>query len=158
MKTVYLHIVLFLFACTFIACEPDTACHQELQVTAQVVLQADSLNAAGEVLVYSTWDSLAVLGLGNDVGLVGRSLKTMSIELRPDTTLTQYLVQYHGRIDTLFIEHTPQVQYVSMACGCTMYHTIERAWSTDPRVDSVSIINASVELTAQDNLCIHMHE
>ena len=62
------------------------------------------------------------------------------------------------RIDTLYIQHTPRQQFISMACGCTVYHTITAAWSTDPRVDSVSIINASVEAAAQDNLCIYLHE
>ena len=82
----------------------------------------------------------------------------MGLELRPDTTMTQFLVQYHNQEDTLFIEHTPRLQYISAACGCAVYHTILQAWSTDPRVDSVSIINANVESVAQDNLCIYMPE
>lgn len=150
--------VMVLGSWLFVSCEPDRICHQDLQVVTQIILEADSVNAAGEVQTYSAWDSVVVLGLGNHVGMAGRSLKTMSLELRPDTTLTQYLIQYHGQVDTLFIEHTPKMQYVSMACGCAIYHTILRAWSSDPRVDSVSIINANVELVAQDNLCIHLHE
>lgn len=141
-----------------VSCEPDTVCHQELQATVQIVLSADSVAASGEVMHYTQWDSISVLGVGCDVGLKGRNQKTMVLELRPDTTLTQYLTYYHGQVDTLFIEHTPRLQYVNAACGCAIYHTIVRAWSTDQRVDSVSVINASVESVAQDNLCIHMHE
>ena len=133
-------------------------CHQELQVAAQIIFSADSVNAVGDTISYAQWDSIVVVGVGNDVSLKGRNVKTMGLELRPDTTMTQFLMQYHNQVDTLFIEHTPRVQYISAACGCAIYHTILHAWSSDPRVDSVSIINANVESVAQDNLCIYMHE
>ena len=141
-----------------VSCEPDRVCHQELQATMQVTLLADSVTLEGDTISYVQWDSVAFMGVGNNVGPKGKLLKTMSLELRPDTTMTQYLIQYHGQVDTLFIEHTPRLQYISAACGCAIYHTILGAWSSDPRVDSVSIINANVESFAQDNLCIHMHE
>ena len=141
-----------------LSCEPDKVCHQELQVAAQIIFSADSVNAVGDTISYAQWDSIVVVGVGNDVGLKGRNVKTMGLELRPDTTMTQFLMRYHNQVDTLFIEHTPRVQYISAACGCAIYHTILHAWSSDPRVDSVSIINASVEPMAQDNLCVHMHE
>ena len=141
-----------------VSCEPDTVCHQELQATVQIVLSADSVTVSGEVMHYTQWDSISVLGVGCDVGLKGKKLKTIGLELRPDTTLTQYLTYYHGQVDTLSIEHTPRLQYINAACGCAIYHTIIRAWSSDQRVDSVSIINTIVESVAQDNLCIHMHE
>ena len=141
-----------------LSCEPDKVCHQELQVAAQIILSADSVSATGDTISYAQWDSVLVVGLGSDIGLKGEKLKIMGLELRPDTTMTQFLVQYHNQEDTLFIEHTPRLQYISAACGCAVYHTILQAWSTDPRVDSVSIINANVESVAQDNLCIYMHE
>jgi hypothetical protein len=141
-----------------VSCEPDKVCHQELQVVAQIILSADSVSAEGDTITYAQWDSVSVVGVGNDVGMKGKNLEGIGLELRPDTTLTQFLVQYHNQVDTLSIEHTPRLQYINAACGCAIYHTILRAWSSDPRVDSVSIINASVEALAQDNLCIYMHE
>ena len=141
-----------------VSCEPDKVCHQELQAAVQIILSADSVTAAGDTISYAQWDSVLVVGVGKDVGLKGKNLKGIGLELRPDTTLTQFLVQYHNQVDTLSIEHTPRLQYISAACGCAIYHTIARAWSSDPRVDSVSIINANVESIVQDNLCIYMHE
>ena len=141
-----------------LSCEPDKVCHQELQVAAQIILSADSVSATGDTISYTQWDSVSVLGVGSDICLKDKNVKKMGLELRPDTTMTQFLVQYHNQEDTLFIEHTPRLQYISAACGCAIYHTILRAWSSDPRVDSVSIINANVESMAQDNLCIYMHE
>ena len=141
-----------------VSCEPDKVCHQELQATAQIIFSADSVGVEGDTISYTQWDSVLVVGMGNDVGLKGKNTKRIGLELRPDTTLTQFLMLYHNQVDTLFIEHTPRLQYISAACGCAIYHTITRAWSSDSRVDSVSIINASVEALAQDNLCIYMHE
>jgi hypothetical protein len=141
-----------------VSCEPDKVCHQELQAAVQITLSADSVTAAGDTMSYTQWDSVLVVGVGNDIGMMGKNLKGIGLELRPDTTLTQFLVQYHNQEDTLSIEHTPRLQYISAACGCAVFHTILRAWSSDPRVDSVSIINANVESQAQDNLCIYMHE
>jgi hypothetical protein len=141
-----------------VSCEPGKVCNQELQVAAQIILSADSVNAAGDTVSYAQWDSILVVGVGNSVGLKGKKLKGIELELRPDTTMTQFLMLYHDQLDTLFIEHTPRLQYISAACGCAIYHTITHAWSSDPRVDSVSIINANVESIVQDNLCIYMHE
>jgi hypothetical protein len=156
---------IFLFLCVLpfgflllVSCEPDKACHQELQVAVQIILSADSVTIAGDTVSYAQWDSLLVVGVGSDIGMSGKKVKGIGLELRPDTTLTQYLMLYHNQVDTLSVEHTPRLQYVNAACGCAIYHTITRAWSSDPRVDSVSIINANVELMLQDNLCIYMHE
>jgi hypothetical protein len=153
-----LSFVLAFGSFVLVSCEPDKVCHQELQAAVQITLSADSVTAAGDTIVYAQWDSILVVGVGNDVGLKGKNLKGISLELRPDTTLTQFSVHYHNQVDTLSIEHTPRLQYISAACGCAVFHTILRAWSSDPRVDSVSIINANVESQAQDNLCIYMHE
>ena len=149
----------FLILCSLLtACEPDAACHQELGTAVQITLLADSITSAGDTTYYTQWDSIAVVGIGNDIGMQDKSVKVMGLELRPDTNQTAYLMLYHNQIDTLYIQHTPRQQFISMACGCAVYHTITAAWSSDPRVDSVSIINASVESVAQDNLCIYLHE
>jgi hypothetical protein len=157
-KMVQSSVLLLVLFCLFAACEPDTACHQELGSAVQITLSADSITSSGDTIYYTQWDSIAVVGIGSNIGMQDKGVKVMGLELRPDTNLTAYLMLYHNQIDTLYIQHTPRQQFISMACGCAVYHTITAAWSTDPRVDSVSIINASVESVAQDNLCIYLHE
>lgn len=157
-KHIRLYSIFLVLCSLFAACEPDTACHQELGTAVQITLSADSITSAGDTVHYTQWDSITVVGISSDIGVQGKGIKGMGLELRPDTNLTAYLMLYHNQIDTLFIQHTPRQQFISMACGCAVYHTITAAWSTDPRVDSVSIINASVETVAQDNLCIYLHE
>ena len=151
--------VLLLILCSLLtACEPETTCYQEMNAAVQITLTADSITSAGDTVYYAQWDSITVAGVGSDIGMQGNGIKVMGLELRPDTNLTMYLMLYHDQIDTLYIQHSPRQQFISLACGCAVYHTITAAWSSDPRVDSVSIINAAVETIAQDNLCIYLHE
>ena len=157
-KRIRLYALFIVLCSLFTACEPDTVCHQEIDTAVQITISADSITSAGDTAYYAQWDSITVVGIGSDIGMQDKNVKVMGLELRPDTNQTAYLMLYHNQIDTLYIQHTPRQQFISMACGCAVYHTITAAWSTDPRVDSVSIINASVETVAQDNLCIYLHE
>lgn len=142
----------------FASCEPDTVCHQELGIAAQISFQVGTINSTGDTTYNNQVDSIAVVGVGSEIAMRGNNIKMMGLELRPDTTLTAYIILYHNQIDTLYIQHTPRPYYINLACGCTIYHTITAAWSSDTRVDSVSIINANVEGTPEENLCIHLHE
>ena len=156
-----LHILLALLACGswfFISCEPETTCHQKLGTVAQITLFADSITSSGDTIHYTQWDSITIVGVGNDIGLKRTKTKSLELELHPNANLTKFLLLYHNQIDTLYIQHTPKQHFVNLACGCAVYHTITAAWSSDPRVDSVSIINANVETLAQENLRIYLHE
>lgn len=153
-----LPILLVLTACLFTACEPESTCHQELGAAVQITLSADSISSTGESYHYTAWDSITIVGDGNNVGMIWKNTKTLGLELRPDTTTTAYIFLYHEQTDTLFIQHTPRQHFISLACGCDIYHTITAAWSTDTRIDSIAIINASVENTSQENLRIYLHE
>ena len=155
-----LHIIFLLLSLLFCACTQETTCHKDMGVAVVLSLQADSLNAKGHYVKYTTWDSISVELLDPYYPLYEnrKSLSKLPLPLRPDTCISSYLMTFHEQTDTLFVEHTPRQYFVSLACGCAIYHTITAAWSTDPRVDSVQIINANVENAVQENLCIHLHE
>ena len=131
-----------------------------MAVAMVLTLQADSINQKGHTVKYTSWDSITVelLGEYNLLFDNGKSISKLPMPLLPDTTVSTFLITFHEQTDTLFVEHTPRQYFVSLACGCAIYHTITAAWSTDPRVDSVQIINANVENAVQENLCIHLHE
>jgi hypothetical protein len=131
-----------------------------MAVAMVLTLQADSINQKGHTVKYTSWDSITVelLGEYNLLFDNGKSISKLPMPLLPDTTVSTFLITFHEQTDTLFVEHTPRQYFVSLACGCAIYHTITAAWSTDPRVDSVQILNANVENAVQENLCIHLHE
>lgn len=142
------------------ACTSDTTCRKDMTVSAIMTLQADSLNAQGHSVKYTAWDSVTVQAIDNETYILynNKNIKKIPLFLRPDTTITAFLMTFHNQTDTLFVEHTPRQYFVSLACGCAVYHTITAAWSTDYRVDSIQIVNANVENAAQENLCLYLHE
>lgn len=155
------HIIIAI-CCTlfFGACTADTTCRKDMAVAMVVTLQSDSINSKGYMVKYTAWDSITlVIPQALDSLLNNqKNVTKMLLPLKPDTTISTFLMTFHNQTDTLFVEHTPRQYFVSLACGCAIYHTITAAWSTDPRVDSVQIINANVENAIQENLCIHLHE
>lgn len=156
------YIALVVCTMMIVACTTDTTCRQDMEVAMGVTLHADSLNDKGLAVKYTKWDSITVETVGsNGIGIVvdnKKGLSKLTLPMRPDTTRTAYIITFHEQTDTLFVEHTQRQYFVSLACGCAIYHTINNAWSTDWRVDSVVILNANVENAVQDNLRIYLHE
>ena len=156
------YIALVVCAMMIVACTTDTTCRQDMEVAMGVTLHADSLNNKGLAVKDTKWDSITVETVGsNGIGIVvdnKKGLSKLTLPMRPDTTRTAYIITFHEQTDTLFVEHTQRQYFVSLACGCAIYHTITNAWSTDWRVDSVVILNANVENAVQDNLRIYLHE
>lgn len=164
---------LFLVLCSlFSACTADTTCRKDMAVNMVVTLQADSLNEKQHNVRYTSWDSITVQIVGENTTLWDnkKGVKQLPLFLHPtsqdpnlpktetSSVITAFAMTYHSQTDTLYVEHTPRQYFVSLACGCAIYHTILNAWSSDPRVDSVQIINANVENAVQENLRIHLHE
>ena len=163
-------ILILLFFLIFAACTADTTCRKDMNVRMNVTLQADSLNETQHNVRYTSWDSITVQIVGEDSLLIDnrKGLKQLPLFLHPisqdtlegatSSIVTAFAMTYHMQTDTLYVEHTPRQYFVSLACGCAIYHTILNAWSTDLRVDSVQIINSNVANALQENLRIHLHE
>lgn len=161
MKWIIRHITFILtMLLLFTACTADTTCRQDMSVAMILSLKADSLNSQGHTVQYTSWDSLSLEILSPNNLLIDnqKGVNKILLPLHPDTSLTAFVMTYHNQTDTLYIEHTPRQYFVSLACGCAIYHTITGAWSSDSRIDSVQIINANVENAVQENLRIHLHE
>ena len=173
MKHLTLHITSFIAMVFLIAaCTSETTCHKDMTVNMVVTLQADSLNEKQHNVRYTSWDSITVQIVGENIILWDnkKGVKQLPLFLHPtsqdpnvletdtNSIITAFAMTYHLQTDTLYVEHTPRQYFVSLACGCAIYHTILNAWSSDPRVDSVQIINANVENAVQENLRIHLHE
>ena len=173
MKHLTLHITSFIAMVFLIAaCTSETTCHKDMTVNMVVTLQADSLNEKQHNVRYTSWDSITVQIVGENTILWNnkKGVKQLPLFLHPtsqdpnlpeietSSVITAFAMTYHLQTATLYVEHTPRQYFVSLACGCAIYHTILNAWSSDPRVDSVQIINANVENAVQENLRIHLHE
>lgn len=141
-------------------CTVDQQCRTAFDVRMQAVFRADSLQADSTYATYAIWDSITVQGLGRDSVLYDnrKGITTLQLPLRPDTTVTAYRLTYHGRTDTLYIIHNNDIQFISLACGEVIYHTIEGFRARGTWIDSIAMIDSTVQATAKDNIRLIAHE
>lgn len=141
-------------------CTVDQQCRTAFDVRMQAVFRADSLQADSTYATYAIWDSITVQGLGRDSVLYDnrKGITTLQLPLRPDTTVTAYRLTYHGRTDTLYIIHNNDIQFISLACGEVIYHTIEGFRARGTWIDSIVMIDSTVQATVKDNIRLIAHE
>ena len=141
-------------------CTVDKQCRVSYKVEMWALFQGDSLAADTTIAYYQRYDSITVQGVGNDSILYDnvKSVGTLVLQLRPDTTLTAYSLIYHGQTDTLYIRHNNTIRFVSLACGQMVLYTIEEVWSGSGWIDSVAILDPTLEVKGKDNIRIIVHE
>ena len=149
--------VILLLVLGLVACEPDRTCRQDTEVEATVVLKCYHFDTLDVAKTEETWDSITVQGVGSDSVLYQnrKGVKHVYLPLREDTTVTAFMMTWQGKTETLYIRHDNTQRFVSMACGCVIYHQIEQVWTDKVWADSVTILNTGVEAAEQDNICIY---
>ena len=154
------NIILIVAAVLTAACTVDKQCRTTYNVCMQVVFRADSLQADSTYATYAVWDSITVQGFGRDSVLYDnrKGINTLQLPLRPDTNMTAYCLTYHDRTDTLYITHNNDIQYVSLACGEVIYHTIESFRATGTWIDSIAMMDSTIQATGKDNIRLIAHE
>lgn len=136
------------------SCRPDTVCRQELNITAGVTTEWVLADTMGNATKQIAWDSVSVWGVGNDSLLYNNrfAVETLGLPLLGDSSLTAFVILWHEAYDTLYIQHDNTRKFISSACGCAIYHTIDTAWVAGTFVDSLYIVNSSVEAVQQTNI------
>lgn len=147
--------ILLPLALVLAACEPDTGCRESMEVGMGVSVVRQLVDSVSTQRV-NQWDSVFVQGVGTDSILYTHSQsankKTLTMPLRSADTITIYQMQWHGIWDTLYIKHTPVEHFVSMACGCAIYHTIDTVWANNTFIQEIEIIHSAVERGETENI------
>lgn len=154
----YRLLLLLPFLGLLVSCQPDTVCRQDNTVALGVSVQYILTDSAGNTTMRNTFDSISVQGINNDSVLYTNqhNLDALWLPLRPDTSVTAFSLLWHNQYDTIYIRHDNTLRFISHACGCTIFHTIDSVWHRGNAIDSIAIINAAVETTQQDNLLLTM--
>lgn len=147
-----------LCACFVVACKPSESCLVQDNVRLKLLFTADSISVEGDSISLTKLDSLTLFGLGNDSIILNnsKSVASVNLPLRTDTTVTTFVLQYSDLRDTFRVVHTNREQFVSLACGCFVYHDIDTVIATSNLVDSITIINQTIENHVQDNVSFHL--
>lgn len=146
MKSVTYYSILILLLLT--ACQSDTKCRLPMVASPRVLVRAKGDFEEGT--------TLTIYGVGNEDSILyadKRLNPTILLPLRGDTTVTRYVFQTQTNTDTLTFFHTNHLQYVSLACGCTIHYLLDSVHGTT-HMDSVEIINSAVETMVQDNVTL----
>lgn len=127
-----------------VSCKVETVCREQEKVCCRVVFDA--------------MDSLTVQGVERDSLLYAnsKSISSIDLPLRSDTTCTAYRLIFGGEEHILTLQHTNEPTFISLACGCFVYHTIEEASLSAFPADSVEILNASVGNRVEQNIRLHL--
>ncbi len=130
-----------------VSCTPDEECRQEENVRCKVVFALDDGTAVA-------FDSLSVWGIGSDSVLYNnaKNVSSLSLPLRPDANITQFYIMIGDWSDGLTIYHTPTPYFVSMACGCFVYHTIDSVEVKGTIFHHAELLNAAVQNVEQENI------
>ncbi len=145
-----LYIIHFTLAITWVmaSCTPDTDCRQDENV--RCVLTFADANTHKAV----AFDSLTVQGIGSITILLNnaKSVNKLSLPLRADTTATSFLLSSGAYQETITIYHTPAPYFVSMACGCFVFHTIDTIETTNILLTQAEILNTAIQNIPEENI------
>ena len=151
--------ILFLYFLILVGCTAsDGECRKEKVVVKSVSLYKTVFNTQEEAFVSSsTTEKMTIQGLGNDSILYHeQSLSTFNLPLHALQSTSAFVLQ-RGALepDTIVISHENVNQFISLECGCFVYHTIQGATTTTHQIDSLVIENTYVQNVSENHLRIY---
>ncbi len=157
LKTICLMFVILLLA----ACKPDTECRQTESVRCVIVFECDSVHSDEDTtftVKFTAIDSVSVQGVGNDSVLYDNQhyVSKLSLPLRSDTTETQYLLTLNSEEDILTIKHENNDYFVSLACGCFVFHEVDTAYGETGLIVNSKVLNTAVQNVEQENVRLYI--
>lgn len=106
----------------------------------------------------SQWDSVQIWGIECDTMpyIEVKNQNKLWLPLRVDTAVTTYQIRWHELHDFITIHHTNDRQFISNACGCMVYHTIDTVLFSGAFIDSVEVLNTIVSGTTEENILLYL--
>lgn len=148
----YLFVI---FGILFITgCQGDEQCRKENIVQMRMVFLDIETNKT-----YNA-DSITIQGVGNDSILYNnrKSISSIELPLHKTQERTQFAISSGDLKDTITLCHTNHDTFISLECGCFVYHTLNKVWSNHTWIDSISIINPEITASSEDeHLQIFFH-
>lgn len=123
-----------------------------------MTVQWTSTDTAGVKTNMSQWDSVQIRGVECDTVpyIEVKNQSKLWLPLRVDTAVTTYQILWHEQLDFITIYHTNDRQFISNACGCIVYHTIDTVLFGGVFIDSVEVLNTIVSGTTEENILLYL--
>lgn len=142
-------------------CSIDTDCRQTEAIRCVVVFSCDSLVSNEDTTytaIFTSIDSVTVTGVGIDSVLYDnkKGVSKLSLPLRSDTTETRYQLTLNSKPEQLVIRHQNDEYFVSLACGCFVFHEVDTAFGTTGLITDTEVLNTAVQNTEQNNIRLYI--
>lgn len=163
MRKVFYILILALAAAS---CAVDTECRQQIDVLVGIQLKGDSLRLATdsvnfEHVQFTSVRGMEVWGVGRDSLILteNNSVQQLRLPLRKNADTTAFVLRYCGLQDTLIFTYTRTDAYVSLACGCAVFSTLDSVYCPSMQfIDSLEIINSAVTTVKENHLQLYFHK
>lgn len=133
------------------ACQGDEICEEATSNPLRLSFYLPTVTNGGPTAY--TVDSLSVYGVGRPDSLIynnTKSVRSIEVPLNPLSAATGFVFIFPENItDTLWVEYSNSLNFVSAECGFTMYYEILEVSHTNYRISTVqqsqNLINNSLE-------------
>lgn len=138
----------------FTACE-DTKCSTTGRPSPQFnFVEKSSLKK----IAFDTLTVVALNAVHGDSVILNKATKVsgVTLPLSYSNNQTAMVFSYSKNLsDTLWITHANIEHFLSVDCGITMYHQIEKVVHTSHLIDSIAIINSGVDINEKENIRVY---
>lgn len=147
------------------SCSVDKDCRQDMRVRLRVALEGDSLRLSDdettwEHVRFSSVTGMQVWGAGRDslIETGDKAISLVRLPLKKDADECAFVFAYQGQQDTLFLHYERQETFVSLACGCAVYATIDDIRLTGAFLDSALCVNSNVTTFDETHVKLYYHK
>jgi hypothetical protein len=142
----------------FAACDNDEQCHKENYVMVQIGFYKSVIDTLGKQTNQSTTLTVTANGSEQDSLLYNSVLtKYIDLPLNKFENVSSFDIILNDTLETFTVWHTNREEYLSFECGYITFFTIDSCQITKNYVDSVSIINNSVNTQDAENIRFYRH-
>lgn len=160
-KNIKYLFILITITFLFCECSTDDTCRMSRTVVCGATFYLDTINSktGTQVKLKSTIDSLWVQGVGIDSLLYKKSkLSVISLPLNDFEEESQFKMTINTTTDTITVKYKNEIYFLSIECGNIRTHKIDTVFSTNHYIDSIAIMNKTVNTTYVENIQLHHHK
>jgi len=144
--TYFYKISLFFVFCSLLLtnCSPNGDCIETSAVSLGVDFYKARFDDVQEQFVYEQYsDTLTIYGLGNDSLLAeNKTIREIRLPLKPFSNQTTYIFERKYLLpDTITFFYENEENFISLECGCLVFHRIIDVEHTFYNIDSMAVIN-----------------
>ena len=143
----YISVIVAITVALIISCSSES-CDEPYDALVNISLLSDVAPETGRI------DSMTVYGTGMEESLLydTLSLSQLKLPLFPGAESRSFILRHGSITDTVVIEYSSDMKYISKACGYSFYYTIIGVSYTTHSIKRILVINDYITPGNEENL------